>query len=98
MRMRISTDPRLHLAELVALPSVSPEGDSGGTTPGESAMAIHAAGVLRRMGTDVTLTEIEPGRPNVVAVFEPARTARATVAFGPHLDTVGVAGMNVPPV
>ena len=97
MRMRISTDPRLHLAELVALPSVSPEGDSGGTTPGESAMAVHVAGVLRLMGADVTLTEIEPGRPNVVAVFEPARTARATVAFGPHLDTVGVAGMNVPP-
>lgn len=95
--MRISTDPCLHLAELVAVPSVSPEGDCGGSTPGESAIAIHVAGILRRMGADVTLTEIQPGRPNVVAVFEPARTAEATVAFVPHLDTVGVAGMNVPP-
>jgi acetylornithine deacetylase/succinyl-diaminopimelate desuccinylase-like protein len=29
-------------------------------------------------------------------MFEPARKARATVVFAPHLDTVGVRGMTVP--
>jgi acetylornithine deacetylase/succinyl-diaminopimelate desuccinylase-like protein len=29
-------------------------------------------------------------------VFEPARPARATIVFAPHLDTVGVRGMTVP--
>lgn len=90
-------DARRILRELVALPSVHPEADPGGTRPGEAAMAKWVATYLSGLGADVSLRELAPGRPTVVAVFESARPARATVAFAPHLDTVGVRGMTVPP-
>ncbi|AHF92890.1 acetylornithine deacetylase [Opitutaceae bacterium TAV5] len=89
------------LCELVARPSVSPEGDAGGTAPGEQVMADYVAGLLRVLGGEVTVTEVQPGRPNVVGRF-PARGEREgqdapVVALVPHLDTVGVAGMTIPP-
>lgn len=90
-------DARTILRELVALPSVHPEADPGGTVPGEAAMAAGVAERLRALGADVTVQTLAPGRPTVVGVFEPARPARATIAFAPHLDTVGVRGMTVPP-
>lgn len=89
-------DARKILQELVAIPSVHPEADGAGTVPGEAAMAAWMSDHLRRLGADVALSELSPGRPSVVAIFEPARPARATVAFAPHLDTVGVRGMTVP--
>ena len=60
-------------------------------------MAGWMAAHLRRLGAEVALQELAPGRPTVIGVFEPGRTARATVALAPHLDTVGVRGMSVPP-
>jgi acetylornithine deacetylase/succinyl-diaminopimelate desuccinylase-like protein len=87
---------RTILRELVALPSVHPEADPGGTVPGEAAMAAAVAELLRGLGADVTVQPLAPGRPTVLGVFEPARPARATVVFAPHLDTVGVRGMTVP--
>lgn len=93
-------DPKLTrriLSELVSLPSVHPEADSGGTKPGEAAMAEWVAAFFTKLGADVEKREISPGRPNVVAVFEPrAKKALRTVVFAPHLDTVGVTGMTVP--
>jgi acetylornithine deacetylase/succinyl-diaminopimelate desuccinylase-like protein len=56
-------------------------------------MAAH----LRSLGADVSMQELAPGRPTVIGVFEPTKPARATIAFAPHLDTVGVGGMTVPP-
>ncbi|MBM3854883.1 MAG: M20 family metallopeptidase, partial [Verrucomicrobia bacterium] len=85
------------LAEMVAVPSVNPEGDAGGSAPGEEQMGRWLAAQLRGLGADVELRWLAPGRPNVLGVFEPARPAVATVVFAPHLDTVGVAGMTVPP-
>lgn len=90
-------DARTILRELVAIPSVHPEADPGGTVPGEAAMAEGLADRLRGLGAAVEVQRIAPGRPTVVGVFEPARPARATIAFAPHLDTVGVRGMTVPP-
>ncbi len=90
------TDPKKILRALVALPSVHPEADAVGTVPGEAAMAAWMTEHLRALGADVKTTLIAPGRPSVVGVFEPARKARATVVFAPHLDTVGVRGMTVP--
>jgi acetylornithine deacetylase/succinyl-diaminopimelate desuccinylase-like protein len=87
---------RTILRELVALPSVHPEADPGGSVPGEAAMAAGVADLLRGLGADVTVQPLAPGRPTVVGVFEPARPARATIVFAPHLDTVGVRGMTVP--
>ena len=85
------------LAELVSHPSVQPEAGAGATLAGEAALAAWVADYLRRLGADVHLHRLAPGRPSVVAAFEPAGPVRATVAFVPHLDTVGAAGMTVPP-
>ena len=93
----LRSDARKILRELVAIPSVHPEADPGGTVPGEAAMASWVADHLRGLGADVSTHELAPGRPSVLGVFEPARPVRATVVFAPHLDTVGVQGMTVPP-
>lgn len=85
------------LAEMVAIPSVNPGGDPGGSEPGEARYGAWMADHLRGLGAAVEIRDLAPGRPNVIGVFEPARRARATVVFAPHLDTVGVAGMTVPP-
>jgi acetylornithine deacetylase/succinyl-diaminopimelate desuccinylase-like protein len=90
-------DVRRLLAELVALPSVHPAADAGGSVPGEAALAAWLADRLRRLGAAVDLRPLAPGRPSVVAVWEPAGRATATVILMPHLDTVGVDGMTVPP-
>lgn len=92
----VKTTAKELLREMVSIPSVHPEADSGGTKQGEAAMAEWIADYLRRLGADVSTRALAPGRPNVIGVFEPSRAA-ATVAFAPHLDTVGVGGMTVPP-
>lgn len=60
-------------------------------------MAQHVATLLRKFGADVRLQTLAPGRTSVVGVFETSRRAESTVALVPHLDTVGVDGMTVPP-
>lgn len=95
--IRFPSSPVALLAEMVAVPSVNPEGDPGDSVPGEKAYGAWLADHLRALGADVSVRPLAPGRPNVVAVLEPPRPAVATVAFVPHLDTVGVAGMTVPP-
>lgn len=85
------------LRELVALPSVHPEADSGGTVKGEAAIAEWVGHTLRQLGAAVSMHELAPGRPTVLGVFEPHRRPQATVVLAPHLDTVGVSGMTVPP-
>src|SRR4029078_4242199 len=85
------------LQEIVGIPSVHPEADAMGTVAGEAAMAAWMAATLRSLGADVSTQDFAPGRPTVIGVFEPARPARASVVFAPHLDTVGVRGMTTPP-
>ena len=88
----------LHLLkDLVSIPSVLPGGETGGSLPGEAAVANYVAAFLRGCGADVELQEVEPGRPNVIARFRATKSDRPTVALIPHLDTVGVAGMTVKP-
>jgi acetylornithine deacetylase/succinyl-diaminopimelate desuccinylase-like protein len=84
------------LQDLVAIPSVNPHGDPGTDQTGEQAMGEYVADFLRGLGAEVALEAVEPGRPNVVASFAPEK-AVAHLAFAPHLDTVSVAGMTVPP-
>lgn len=81
------------LAELIAIDSVNPELEAGGA--GEAAMAQHCAEFLRASGFDVDVIEVAPGRPNVIARHG---TGSPTLLFNGHLDTVGVAGMSVPPL
>jgi acetylornithine deacetylase/succinyl-diaminopimelate desuccinylase-like protein len=84
------------LQDLVAIPSVNPHGDPGTDRIGEQAMGEYVADFLRNLGADLSLDQVEAGRPNVVATFEPKK-AEAHLAFAPHLDTVSVVGMTVAP-
>lgn len=85
------------LQELVAIPSVNPQGNPGTDQVGEQAMAEYVADFLRALGADVAIEPVEPGRPNVVASFAPKEPNSPRLAFAPHLDTVSVAGMTIPP-
>jgi acetylornithine deacetylase len=50
---------------------------------------------MRRMGLDVTVREVAPGRPNVIGVLE-GRVPGRSLMFCGHVDTVGVEGMDEP--
>ena len=81
------------LRALVATPSVNPAMERGGA--GEGEVAELAAGWLRSWGFDVSLVEAAAGRPSVLARLR--RGAGKSLILNGHLDTVGVAGMVVPP-
>jgi acetylornithine deacetylase/succinyl-diaminopimelate desuccinylase-like protein len=86
------------LQDLVAIPSVNPHGSPGTDQVGEQALGEYVADFLRGLGAEVTLEEVEPGRPNVIADFMPEKEKpKAHLAFAPHLDTVSVAGMTIAP-
>ena len=87
----------LHRA-LVRIPSVNPTGDPGTTETGERRVAEYLADRLTDCGAaDVSLTEILPGRPNVLARFPTDRPGKPRLLFAPHTDTVSVVGMTVDP-
>jgi acetylornithine deacetylase len=78
---------------LIATPSVNPAMEAG--ADGEAAIAALTAGWLEQWGFEVDLIEAAPGRPSVLARLERGR-GRSLILSG-HLDTVGVAGMEVDP-
>ena len=84
------------LQQLVRIPSVNPDNNPGTTRTGEREMAVFLTGWLESIGAEVTLEEIRPGRPNLMARFAPM-DGRPRILLGPHLDTVGVAGMSIDP-
>jgi acetylornithine deacetylase len=87
-------DPALHLLRsLVAINSVNPTLVSG--APGEREIAEAIAHEMKRIGLDVAVEEVTPGRPNVVGVLD-GRRPGATLMYCGHTDTVGVAGMADP--
>ena len=80
--------------QLVAIPSMNPTLVDGDGT-GESRVAEFAREWLERHGVRAWLEDAAPGRPNAVGeVGDPGAPALVLCA---HLDTVGVAGMTVPP-
>jgi acetylornithine deacetylase len=81
------------LRDLVAIDSVNPSLVPG--AHGEHEVALRLARELDAIGLDVEVTEVEPGRPNVVAVLKGRRPGR-TLMFCGHTDTVGVSGMDQP--
>jgi len=85
------------LQDMVAIPSVNPQGNPGTAQTGEQALGEYVAAFLRTLGAEVTLVPVEPGRPNVIASFAPDQAGAPRLAFAPHLDTVSVAGMTIPP-
>ncbi|MES2475183.1 MAG: M20 family metallopeptidase [Verrucomicrobiota bacterium] len=84
------------LQQLVRIPSVNPDNAPGTDQTGEETLAIFLSGWLESIGAEVTLEEIKPGRPNLIARFAPV-DGRPRILLGPHLDTVGVGGMTVDP-
>lgn len=85
------------LCDLVAIPSVNPQGDAGTLHTGEAEIADFIAKRLRQMGADVEFQYVEPGRPTVIGKLAARGRARRAVAFAPHTDTVSVAGMTIEP-
>ncbi|MBI2186228.1 MAG: M20/M25/M40 family metallo-hydrolase [Acidobacteria bacterium] len=87
-------DPTIALLEdLVAIDSVNPSLVPGAR--GEAEIARRVVLECITLGLAVDVTEIAPGRPNVVAVLE-GRAPGPTLMFCGHLDTVGVGGMVHP--
>lgn len=80
------------LGRLVRIPSVNPlhAGDRSGP-PGELALAEALADHLDRLGAEVVLEEVLPGRPNVYATVR-GRTSRLA-CLDVHTDTVSVEHM-----
>ena len=78
---------------LVATPSVNPVLEDGGA--GEEAVARLSAQWLEGWGFEVEMPEVAPGRFNVVGRV--GREGGRALLLNGHLDTVGVAGMTVPP-
>ncbi len=82
------------LQSLVRTPSVNPT--IAPTEPyGETAIAAVICDWLERRGIRASIEEAAPGRPNVFAEIG-SRTGPSLVLCA-HLDTVGTAGMTIPP-
>ena len=82
------------LQQLIRVPSVNPslvpaEGQ------GEAAVAALARNWLAARGVHAWLEEAAPGRPNLAA--EIGSGQGRTLVLCAHLDTVGTAGMSIPP-
>ncbi len=81
------------LRNLVAIDSVNPSLVPGAV--GEGPIAAFIADHMRRIGLDVTVQEVAPGRPNIIGVIE-SRTRGKSLMLCGHIDTVGVDGMDAP--
>jgi acetylornithine deacetylase len=87
-------DPAIRLLrDLVAINSVNPTLVPG--APGEAAVGDAIAHEMRRLGLDVSVEPVVPGRPNVIGVVEGRAKGRSLMFCG-HTDTVGVGGMANP--
>jgi acetylornithine deacetylase len=80
-------------SDLVAIDSVNPSLVPGGA--GERAIGEFLASWLRRAGFDVDVSEVAPGRSNVVAVADGRGSGPTRLLCG-HTDTVGVEDMRAP--
>lgn len=78
---------------LVAIDSRNPGLTAG--APGEGAVARVLAETLRAWGMSVTVTDVAPGRPNVIARC--GTPGGPTLMFNGHLDVVGTDGMSHAP-
>lgn len=88
------------LQALIQLPSINPEGASEEALStgkfGEQNIALALKPFLESIGYEVTLEDVEKDRPNLIA-RAPGSAERPRILLGPHLDTVGVETMTIPP-
>ncbi len=77
------------LRELISIPSVNPAFlPAGDPKAGERRVAECLAAVTTRVGLDVELQHVLPGRPNLLARLSPSGKTRQRILLAPHLDTV----------
>lgn len=81
------------LQQLVQIDSTNPTLAVGNA--GEAEIAAYIANEAEQLGLDISLHEVEPGRPNVVAILRGSGNGRRLLING-HMDTVGVDGMTDP--
>jgi acetylornithine deacetylase len=79
------------LHDLVAIDSINPDLVPGAA--GEAEVARYIADWLQKVGCEVHLQEVRPGRPNVIALVRGTGGGKTLLLNG-HIDTVGVAGMT----
>jgi acetylornithine deacetylase/succinyl-diaminopimelate desuccinylase family protein len=85
------------LARLVQCPSVTPPDGQPIEAPyGEGALVQLLAEHLTQIGADVSVQEIVPGRPNLIACIE-GRDPSRTILLDAHTDTVSHLGMTIDP-
>jgi acetylornithine deacetylase/succinyl-diaminopimelate desuccinylase-like protein len=83
------------LYKLISIPSINPAIGNKTELQGEARVAAYLKQYFESYGVDTTLEEVEPGRSNIIARFAPV-DGRPRILFGPHMDTVGVEGMDSP--
>ena len=91
----LTSDSIVELASaLIRIPSVNPA-IAPDEAHGEAAVATFACEWLAARGVRAWCEEVAPGRPNAVA--EVGGETGPTLVLCAHLDTVGTAGMTIPP-
>jgi acetylornithine deacetylase len=81
------------LGRLIAIDSVNPGLVTG--APGEGEIARFIASWMERAGLDVNVSDVAPGRPNVIGTVSGSGGGRSLM-LNAHMDTVGHAGMVDP--
>jgi len=87
------------LQNLIQIGSVSPDSETTGTTTdnvGEANLAHQLKAFIEGYGAEVELDEVLPNRFNLIARCAPL-DGRPRILLGPHLDTVDVGQMTIPP-
>jgi succinyl-diaminopimelate desuccinylase len=86
------------LSELVAIPSINPEGDRARIEPpfGEKRMVEYISRFFQDLGLQVKRQEVYPGRENVLVSIPGRDHHRSPLCLEAHMDTVGVEGMIDP--
>jgi acetylornithine deacetylase len=95
--MASAVDQRVVIAclqELVRINSVNPFLVPG--APGEAEMAAAIGRRMEAIGLATRTVEVAPGRPNLLARM-PGSGGGKSLILNAHMDTVGVAGMTIPP-
>ncbi len=93
MPSRFPLDPIALTEALVSIDSRNPDLAPG--APGEGVVAVRLAEILSGWGFAVSIDDVAPGRPNVIARIGP--TGVSPLILNGHLDVVGTEGMTHAP-